>query len=312
MRGGKSHDRRGVVVGVRPRDPLAGDARSDRRARARWSPPSARGSPPKAGAPGCSRARHPTGSGARAAIRAISTAPTAGPCHALMLLRDMGLDPASAEARRAVAPGARPHHPLRGRPALLRRRGRGLHQRARAEPRRLFRRALRDGAGAAAGRAARGRRLELRGAAERALLVPQHDLRPGGAPGIRAGQGRHARGDGGPRPRRGLSPGAPHVPQAVVGRGDQSRLDPVLVPARLPLRRAARAGLPAKRRRPARRPDRRGDSTWCKRTGAATAAGPAHPHADVLDFDLAERADEPSRWNTLRALRVLDWAGRGG
>jgi hypothetical protein len=35
----------------------------------------------------------------------------------------------------------------------------------------------------------------------------------------------------------------------------------------------------------------------------------SHPHADVLDFDLAERADEPSRWNTLRALRVLDWAG---
>jgi hypothetical protein len=26
----------------------------------------------------------------------------------------------------------------------------------------------------------------------------------------------------------------------------------------------------------------------------------------------AERADEPSRWNTLRALRVLNWAGRGG
>ncbi|HEX6111437.1 MAG TPA: hypothetical protein VFZ10_03955, partial [Geminicoccaceae bacterium] len=37
-----------------------------------------------------------------------------------------------------------------------------------------------------------------------------------------------------------------------------------------------------------------------------------HPHDDVLDFDLAERADEPSRWNTLRALRVLNWAGRGG
>ena len=26
----------------------------------------------------------------------------------------------------------------------------------------------------------------------------------------------------------------------------------------------------------------------------------------------AERADEPSRWNTLRALRVLRWAGHGG
>ncbi len=37
----------------------------------------------------------------------------------------------------------------------------------------------------------------------------------------------------------------------------------------------------------------------------------SHPHADVLDFDLVERADEPSRWNTLRALRTLAWAGHG-
>lgn len=44
---------------------------------------------------------------------------------------------------------------------------------------------------------------------------------------------------------------------------------------------------------------RRSDGRWT-----------SHPHADVLDFDLAERADEPSRWNTLRALRVLNWAGR--
>jgi hypothetical protein len=32
----------------------------------------------------------------------------------------------------------------------------------------------------------------------------------------------------------------------------------------------------------------------------------------ALDFDLAERADEASRWNTLRALRVLNWAGHRG
>jgi hypothetical protein len=35
-------------------------------------------------------------------------------------------------------------------------------------------------------------------------------------------------------------------------------------------------------------------------------------HPDQIDFGLAEPADEPSRWNTLRALRVLAWAGRGG
>jgi hypothetical protein len=37
-----------------------------------------------------------------------------------------------------------------------------------------------------------------------------------------------------------------------------------------------------------------------------------NPHADQLDFDMEEGADEPSRWNTLRALRVLNWAGHGG
>lgn len=34
-----------------------------------------------------------------------------------------------------------------------------------------------------------------------------------------------------------------------------------------------------------------------------------NPHPDVL-FDMGERDGEPSRWNTLRALRVLRWAGQ--
>lgn len=45
--------------------------------------------------------------------------------------------------------------------------------------------------------------------------------------------------------------------------------------------------------------NRRSDGRWL-----------SHRHADVLDFDMADAAGEPSRWNTLRALRVLDWAGR--
>lgn len=36
-----------------------------------------------------------------------------------------------------------------------------------------------------------------------------------------------------------------------------------------------------------------------------------NPHDDLVHFDMDEREHEPSRWNTLRALRVLDWAGRG-
>ena len=37
-----------------------------------------------------------------------------------------------------------------------------------------------------------------------------------------------------------------------------------------------------------------------------------NPHGDQIDFGIAEQPAAPSRWNTLRALRVLDWAGRGG
>jgi hypothetical protein len=33
-----------------------------------------------------------------------------------------------------------------------------------------------------------------------------------------------------------------------------------------------------------------------------------NPHAGEVHFDLEEGAGKPSRWNTLRALRVLDWA----
>jgi hypothetical protein len=46
---------------------------------------------------------------------------------------------------------------------------------------------------------------------------------------------------------------------------------------------------------------RRNDGRWL-----------SHPHADQLDFDMEGGADEPSRWNTLRAQRVLNWAGHGG
>jgi hypothetical protein len=34
-----------------------------------------------------------------------------------------------------------------------------------------------------------------------------------------------------------------------------------------------------------------------------------NPHPDQLDFEMGEGEGKPSRWNTLRALRVLRWAG---
>lgn len=35
-----------------------------------------------------------------------------------------------------------------------------------------------------------------------------------------------------------------------------------------------------------------------------------HAHAEELEVEFSEREDEPSRWITLHALRVLTWAGR--
>jgi len=32
------------------------------------------------------------------------------------------------------------------------------------------------------------------------------------------------------------------------------------------------------------------------------------PHPGTVHFEMEGRAGEPSRWNTLRALRVLRWA----
>jgi hypothetical protein len=36
-----------------------------------------------------------------------------------------------------------------------------------------------------------------------------------------------------------------------------------------------------------------------------------NPHPGAVHFDLDEAEGKPSRWNTLRAMRVLDWYGRG-
>jgi hypothetical protein len=36
-----------------------------------------------------------------------------------------------------------------------------------------------------------------------------------------------------------------------------------------------------------------------------------NPHAGNVHFHMEEGTGEPSRWNTLRALRVLDWYSKG-
>jgi hypothetical protein len=37
-----------------------------------------------------------------------------------------------------------------------------------------------------------------------------------------------------------------------------------------------------------------------------------NPHPDQLDLGMDESEGQPSRWITLRALRVLDWYSAGG
>ena len=57
---------------------------------------------------------------------------------------------------------------------------------------------------------------------------------------------------------------------------------------------AEAVGILAKRRKP--------DGRW-----------PLHdPHPDPVHFEMEGGPDEPSRWNTLRALRVLDWCSAQG
>ena len=123
--------------------------------------------------------------------------------HVLELLRRLGLDPESEEARRAHRSRPRPRHvgrrrlvePALGGAGVLRGRGRAVHQRQCRLDRRLLRRGH-DAAGRAASRrAAPGRRLELRGRERRdGLVVRDDDQRPGGPARVRTGDRRLGRG----------------------------------------------------------------------------------------------------------------------
>ena len=111
---------------------------------------------------------------------------------------------------------------------------------------------------------------------------------------------------------RGLSPGAPHAEVAGIRRGDRSPLDALLVSGHLALRRAAGTGLSARRRRQARRAGRRGGRAGGEAAAperAMAAERPSPRSGQRLPFDMETEVGRASRWNTLRALRVLDWYG---
>ena len=63
----------------------------------------------------------------------------------------------------------------------------------------------------------------------------------------------------------------------------------------------------------ARRARRRGDRGRRGQPGSPTAAGRSRTSTPgEAHFEMEDGEGQPSRWNTLRAMRVLDWAGRGG
>ena len=198
-------------------------------ARTTRSRPSAPGSRPRAGARGCSRCATPTDSGTAAPAShggsprtggpaSSRTSPTASrgppPCPRLVVLRDLGLDPASAAARETtalVAANCRWEHDgqaffdgeveacINGRTLSI-----GAYFGADVDG--LVTRPAR--------RAARRRRLELRDRAGLdGLVVRLHHLRPGGAAEYER-RGRDRARHGGASTRRGLPAPAAAVPAA--------------------------------------------------------------------------------------------------
>ncbi len=177
------------------------------------------------------------------------------------------VDGDDAHAPDAAAPRARPRLLVReaghrarraertvgARPAaLLRRRGRAVHQRPDDRDRRVLRRADRRARRAAARRAARGRRLELRGRERLGPLVLRHDSRRARRTArSRAGERPVRRGGRGAAERRGVPARAEPVPAQEHRRGGRPRVPRPRVPVLLALRRAARARpLPPGRRLP--------------------------------------------------------------
>src|SRR5580658_9518969 len=128
--------------------------------------------------------------------------------------------------------------------------------------------------------------MELRGRERIGALLVRHDADGARrAARIRAGNWRIRRGAGGAAQRGGVSARPEPVPPQEHRRGRQSGVSRLRLPLLLALRRAARARLlPA----------------FGRRAGFPYGRGRVH-------FVLEDGEGEPSRWNTLRALRVLGW-----
>ena len=228
--------------------------------------------------------------------------------YTLLFLRDLGIDPANTRVRTAIDRVRDvTWGPECGKLAVLRGRGRAVHQRSRRRTRRVLRRTQRSPRRPTAARAARGRRVELRGATVCALIVSHDDLRARRTARVR----RRIRPDAGrdrcatARPR--VSPERRLLRRASTGEIVDAAWTQLAFPTlwhydvlrALDYLRAA--GVPPDERvdeavaivRERRQPDGR----WLLDVR----------HRDTLYPEFAGDVGAPNRWITLRALRVLDW-----
>ena len=239
--------------------------------------------------------------------------------HVLMLLRDMGLDPASDEARRAVGlvrdrvtwqgcgPQEADNNPffagevepcINGQVAAA---GAYFGQDVRGIVDRLLGEQLPDGGWNC--EAANG---STRSSFNTTICVLEALLEYERAGGSSAGS------DGGPSPRAGVPPRAPPLPAAVDRRGDHDRKG-ITTGRASPSRPGGTttccggsSTCAALASRPTSAWPRR--SSWSRRSATATAGG--RSRTSILArcrSRWTKVRGRPSRWNTLRALRVLDW-----
>ena len=273
------------------------------------------------GRPAAGRPRTRTGNGRAApsvptrfdwnAVARRRASPGPPPAGRSAHLREFGLDPASRRRPRARSRwSARTAAVGRRRAAVLGGRGRGVHQRPHGRhgayfgvdvARRSSRASSVSGSRTAAGTAS-GRNGSVRS------LVRHHDQRARGAARIRAGDRRHAAASA----RRGRSGEEFLLERSLFRRLSTGEpADP-----RLP---AAHASEPLAPRRPARArllPRRRSSATRAlARPSPMSAPAARRRHAGRSTGRCAVASGspstmapgEPSRWITLRALRVLRW-----
>ena len=199
-----------------------------------------------------------------------------------------------------------------GRQPVLRGRGRAVHQRQR----RLDRLVLRRGHDAA--RRAAPRRAARRTAAGTARSRTARRCRRSGrrSTSSRACSSTSGRSAARPTVAEARRRGEAYMLERRLFRRKSTGevIDPswlqLLVPDLVALRRPARPRLPPRRRasRPTSGSPRRSGSS--RASGTPTAAGRSRTSTRATSqFEMDDGEGTPSRWITLRALRVLDWAG---